>query len=84
MTAIFSHLLSRVSLLLNVFLFIPTVKELRCIIIPAEGRGLCLYVYETRLCWLFICFGCLNDDRGLLQDRWVCSLWTSKRDGPNE
>lgn len=83
-TAIFSHLLSRASLLLNVFLFIAIVQELRYGILPAEGCGLGLCVYKTRLCWLPFCFNCLNEDCESLQKRLVSSLWISKRDGPNE
>lgn len=84
MTAIFSHLLSGVSLLRVSFFFIATVKELRYIILPAEGHGLCLCVCETGLCRLPFCFSGLSDNCGLLQNWLVCSLWISKRDGPEE
>ena len=32
---------------------------------------------------LAACLGCRNDGCGLLQTRWVCSLWGGERDGPS-
>ena len=39
---------------------------------------------KTKLGWLPVCFGCLNDDCGLLQNQSVCSLWMNTGNSQNE